>query len=360
MSKLDVMKTPRARRRAMIVAGACVAMLAFSGCAASSPTKPGELTKITVSVPVGVLSLGPFYVAEANGYFKEHGLDVQTTVIPTDAGALAALLSGATDFAMVAVPSLLSAFDQGASFKVVALMGDQSQAGCAVRSDIADEFPKADAGWEKQAAAIAGHTLAVPSIGGGIYNAITFSMSQAGVSADQIKNLNVVAMGSADPRAFLAALQQKTVDVICGGIPVPQVAIQQGAAVDYLSPVRGDVEALNGITDEAWAVTPAGLASDPGKSQAVFEAISEALDFIHAKPDEAAKVIKAQALPDLDQKTFDLAFAVFLDAWATSPVITEDQWKKNGALAEFITGKPFTVKLDDVGATELWAKESKK
>lgn len=105
--------TTRTRSLTRAAAGGAVALLAVSACAAAPGTDADGLVPVTV-----VLDWTPntnhsgLYLAEANGWFAEAGLDVEI-VEPGETSALQLLATGHTDFAYSVAESLVPARQQG-------------------------------------------------------------------------------------------------------------------------------------------------------------------------------------------------------------------------------------------------------
>src|SRR5436190_1785666 len=65
------------------------------------------------------LTLQTYYFAEAQGFYKQEGIEVQLTAYNGDATAMRALTAGEADIAAVGLAIPLKAIEQGARVKVV-------------------------------------------------------------------------------------------------------------------------------------------------------------------------------------------------------------------------------------------------
>jgi NitT/TauT family transport system substrate-binding protein len=103
-------------RRAFVSMG-----LAMMGLVAMSvaPTRAADLEKIRVSIiPIG--DVAPLFAAIQNGYFREQGLEIDTTPSAGGAAGIPGLVGGSFDIAYGNVVSALLAAQQGLDVKVIA------------------------------------------------------------------------------------------------------------------------------------------------------------------------------------------------------------------------------------------------
>jgi len=96
-------------RRALGQALTAVVLGAF----ALSPTQAMAQTKVKIGSSVKAIFSLPLYVAEANGYFKEEGLEVETIFFTSGPAATSAMLGGSVDFISSAFENTLKLAQQG-------------------------------------------------------------------------------------------------------------------------------------------------------------------------------------------------------------------------------------------------------
>lgn len=109
------------QRRSLLAAVAAVAMLA-SGCGGSptsTPSSPGEKTKITVGV-IPIVDVAPIYLGVKQGFFSDEGLEVSLETAQGGAAIVPAVVSGQYQFGFSNTTSLLLANSQGLPLNVVA------------------------------------------------------------------------------------------------------------------------------------------------------------------------------------------------------------------------------------------------
>lgn len=119
---------------ARIISGIAVAALATISLTACSPSASSDTSsepapfRLATSTWVG---FGPWYIAEKNGYFDDHGVDVEITNFDDYGAELAAVSSGQVDGANYATNTWLQQLSQGVDLELV-MMEDRSTTADAV------------------------------------------------------------------------------------------------------------------------------------------------------------------------------------------------------------------------------------
>lgn len=122
----------RQRRSAIGIASVVTAAaIALSGCsgtsAASSSSTSGGLTKITLQLQwVAQAQFAGYYAAEAEGYYKDAGLDVTIVPAGTDTVPITEVAKGNADYAISWVPKVLGSIEKGVNVTDVAQIFERS------------------------------------------------------------------------------------------------------------------------------------------------------------------------------------------------------------------------------------------
>lgn len=112
-------------KKAILAVTLTLGLIGMTACGDSAEAEApdtgtsAELTEITVGGVV-TTSTVPIYIAQSEGIFEKHGLEV--TMVPTQnfSAAAPSVLSGELDFAMAATPPFIMAIDQGLELQAVA------------------------------------------------------------------------------------------------------------------------------------------------------------------------------------------------------------------------------------------------
>ena len=96
-----------------IVAATAAAVGLISGCASSSSADSKELTKVRLNEVVHSVFYAPQYVAMANGYFEDEGLEIELSVGQGADKSMTALLSDSADIALLGTEAGIYIINEG-------------------------------------------------------------------------------------------------------------------------------------------------------------------------------------------------------------------------------------------------------
>jgi len=179
------------------------------------------------TVTVGIVNTSAdagFLIAQANGYFKDVGLDVKLVPFASAALMIAPLATGELDVGSgTASAGLYNAVLRGVKIKVVADKGSVQEgydySTLLLRKDLVDS------GRYKTFADLKGMTVAVAAKGAGSESALNEALKKGGLT---IHDVNVVYLGFPD---HLVALENKKIDASITDEPTNTRAIEGGIAV---------------------------------------------------------------------------------------------------------------------------------
>jgi NitT/TauT family transport system substrate-binding protein len=168
------------------VTAGIVAGLALAACSSSgggeNEGSPGELTPVTMGVVV-TTSTVPIYVAQSEGIFEDHGLDVELEAVQNFAAAAPSLLNGQINFATAATAPVITAIDEGMPLLAVAGTSATVEDPRAEGNQL---VVRTDGGIE-DILDMAGHKVGTNAVGSGPYAAILASYVRAGGDPDDIE-----------------------------------------------------------------------------------------------------------------------------------------------------------------------------
>lgn len=236
----------------VVVAVACLALLAACGGGADEVDQGGGAERVTVklaNVRSGLFT--PLYVAQERGYFTDAGVDLQVTELSTLQDAFPLLASGQLDAAIGGVSSgMFSAIDQGFDLKMVASIASApgtkpSPTALIVRKELIDSGEVADL------ENLAGRKIAAAggASGGGGWNLMVM-LRQADMSISEVE---VVALGNPD---MLNSLKTGAVDAAVVTAPFSTAIVQDGIGVEFGDPLPRGYGAGALIYSADFAETP--------------------------------------------------------------------------------------------------------
>jgi NitT/TauT family transport system substrate-binding protein len=224
MTPRRVEKGPRARRirwTTVLLLAASLALLTYA--CGSPPAVPGAQEPIHLKVTSQpYLSFAPYYIAQAEGYFAEEGLEVEFIEMQGEQ-ATPLLIQGELDVMAGVGAYYLNAIARGAEIKVVADKGHIGTTGCSsgaalVRRDLFES------GELDSVAELKGRSMQVRSATMEEYY-LDKLLDPAGLTTDDLVLLDMPAP------AELEAMAKGTIDLFMGSEPWTTRHLQSGNAV---------------------------------------------------------------------------------------------------------------------------------
>ena len=127
-----------------IIAATAAAVGLISGCASSSSADSKELTKVRLNEVVHSVFYAPQYVAMANGYFEEEGLEIELSVGQGADKSMTALLSDSADIALLGTEAGIYIINEGKEghIKTFAQLTPQEKNAISHRGKALEDFQK--------------------------------------------------------------------------------------------------------------------------------------------------------------------------------------------------------------------------
>lgn len=267
-------------RRAVIRTVASLA--AFASIAAASSQVAQAAPKMVIGTVVWI-GYGPFYVADAMGFFKKHGLDAKLQNFNDPALIPSAIASGAVDGGMLTYDQVVGTDSKGLNLQVVMPIDYSNGADAIVaRSDITSvsQFKGQKVG----------------------YNPL--SPSDFLLTYALMKN----GMGEKDVQSVSMTPEQVPAAMASGGIPIgvtyepslSQIVAMEGGKKFHVVFSSKDAPGL--ITD-VLVYNKAYIQKHPTEVKATIEAYLEALAYMKSNPDKTDAIIgKAMGISAKDVK----------------------------------------------------------
>jgi NitT/TauT family transport system substrate-binding protein len=230
-----------------------------------------EQTQIDVGLSLKVLAFLPAYVARAQGFWEEEGLDVNIIEFKGDADVVQALAGDAVDVNVGALQGALNMIKGGQDVKVV--WGGMNVA------DFSWYMQPQYDGWED----LKGKTFAVTSPGSLTELLLKAIAKENGLDPD--KDLQIVKVGTT-PNAF-AALRAGTIDVAFLSPPTKYQAEEEGFK---LLATQAEEIAPDWPKEVVYAKQEI-IDGSPNTMRAFLRGMSEAIAFAAGNRDETVQII---------------------------------------------------------------------
>ncbi len=258
--------------------------LAFPAAEAQSPRK------VKLTMPVVALSMTPVYLAQAKGYFAEEGLDVEVTSTGGGGPDIRALIAGEVDFSFTTGDQVIIAYQEGKPLVMVMNGVQRVFLNWAIHKDAAKEkgvtetTPLAD-----KLKALKGLTVGVTTPAALTAHIAAFVIRKAGYVPQQ--DVKIIPIGAGP--TWLAALENRKVDVALTAPPVPETAIRRGHAIMFINNAKGEDPSMSEFLMVNLVVRPETLKKDPDLVRRMTRALVKANKWsLSAKPEEVADALK--------------------------------------------------------------------
>ena len=231
---------------------------------------------VKIALPVASLESMPIYVAQEKGLFKKHGVDVDVITSRGGGEAMKAYLAGEVQIVATGFPEVGLMRAKGVDVELFFAQTARVPFALIARKDIAI----------KSVADLKGKTIAVTSPGSLTANLARYFVKQAGLDPD--RDVSLVSVGGGGE--ILGALKSSRADAAMLFEPFVTVAVQQ----DIATVVVDVAEKLNAFSSSPLSTSKAFTAKSPTEAKAVFDALVEALNFIHGDKAGTLEIAKKQ------------------------------------------------------------------
>ncbi len=283
----------------------------LSTAQAASAAKP-EVTKLTVGLPVPAFSLLPTWVSDQKGFLKEEGFtEVKILAFRGDADVVQALASGSIDINAASLTGLVNSITAGQKFRGV--WGGYNM-------PIFEWYAQPK---YKSIAETKGGRYGISKFGAMTDFLTRFALRKAGL--DPEKDVKILQIG---PDAQnLAALTSGQLDATILSIPFSYMAAEKGL-VKLMS--QKDHIARDYPTHVVYAKEEF-IAKNPNAMKAFLRATGKAIEWIKARPEEAADLASKQLKLNLEycRKGID----AFRDGWFSDGRLPQEGMKVFWAIA---------------------------
>jgi NitT/TauT family transport system substrate-binding protein len=249
-----------------------------------------SLKKVKMTIPVVAHSMTPVYVAQSKGYFKDEGLDVDVTSTNGGGPDIRALIAGDVDFSFTTGDNVVLAQQEGKKLIMIASGLNKIFINWAMHKEAAKAKGITEtSSLGDRMKALKGLTIGFTNPGALTAHLAGFITRKAGYSPQQ--DVNMIAIGSGP--TWIAALENRKVDVALTAPPVPETAVSRGFAIPFLSYTQYAELGAPEFLMENLIVRPDTAAKDPELLRKMTRALVKANKWaISAPPEQVAEALK--------------------------------------------------------------------
>ncbi len=297
------------------VSSALLASVFFLIVFSSAPAYPQVPKKVKLTMPVVALSMTPVYLAKANGYFAEEGLDVEMITTGGSGPDIKALIAGEVDFTFTPGDNVMLAYQEGKRVVMVMTGFHRLIINWAMHKDVArakgitETTPLA-----QKIKALKGLTVGVTQAGALTAHLASFVIRKAGFVPQE--DVKVIPIGAGP--TWLAALENRKVDVALTATPVPETAVDQGYAIMFINNAKGEDASIPEFLMECLITRSDVIEKNPDLVRRMARALLKANVWaLRGSPEQVAAALK----PFLGQTPAEVLLA---GVKATLPALSRD------------------------------------
>jgi NitT/TauT family transport system substrate-binding protein len=283
------------KRLMMIVS---IAALGFFGITLAANAQTPRKVKMTI--PVVAHSMTPVYIAQSKGFFAEEKLEPDITSTGGGGPDIRALIAGDVEFSFTTGDNVILAQQEGKRLLMVMSALNKVFINWAMHKEAAkskgvtESMPLAD-----KIKTLKGLTIGVTNPGALTAHLAAFVVRKAGYNPQQ--DVNIVPVGAGP--TWLAALENRKVDVALTAPPVPETAISRGFAIMFINNAKGEDPSIPEFLMENLIARPETVAKDPDLVRRMVRALTRANQWaLKSTPEQVADALKpfmAKTPPDL-------------------------------------------------------------
>ncbi|HEY1266637.1 MAG TPA: ABC transporter substrate-binding protein [Candidatus Binatia bacterium] len=249
-----------------------------------------NLRKVKMTIPVVAHSMTPIYVAQSKGYFKDEGLEVDVTSTNGGGPDIRALIAGDVDFSFTTGDNVVLAQQEGKKLLMVASGLNKIFINWAMHKESAKAKGITEASsLNDKLKALKGLTIGFTNPGALTAHLAGFVTRKAGYAPQQ--DVNMIAIGSGP--TWVAALENRKVDVALTAPPVPETAVSRGFAIPFLSYTQYAELGAPEFLMENLIVRPDTAAKDPELVRKMTRAVVKANKWTtQATPEQLAETLR--------------------------------------------------------------------
>jgi NitT/TauT family transport system substrate-binding protein len=246
--------------------------------------------KVKITIPVIAHSMTPVFLAQNKGFFADEKLDVDVTSTNGGGPDIRALIAGDVDFSFTTGDNVILAQQEGKKLVMVMSGLNRLFINWAMHKEVAkskgitESMPLAE-----KIKALKGLTVGVTNPGALTAHLAAFVVRKAGYNPQQ--DVNIIPVGSGP--TWLAALENRKVDVALTAPPVPDTAISRGYAILLINNAKGEDPSIPEFLMENLIARPETIAKDGDTIRKMVRALTRANQWaLQSKPEQVADALK--------------------------------------------------------------------
>lgn len=305
--------------------------------------------KVKMTIPVVAHSMTPVYVAQTRGFFSDEKLEIDITSTGGGGPDIRALIAGDVEFSFTTGDNVILANQEGKRLLMVMSGLNKVFINWAMHKETAkakgvtESMPLLE-----KIKALKGLTVGVTNPGALTAHLAAFVIRKAGYIPQQ--DVQIIPIGAGP--TWLAALENRKIDVALTAPPVPETAISRGFAIMFINNAKGEDPSIPEFLMENLVARPETVQKEPDLVRRMVRALVRANQWaLKSTPEQVADALKpalGKTPPELllagaaavlsalspDGRTSERSFQVTQDILEQAGIL-----KKRSAYAELVTNE---------------------
>jgi NitT/TauT family transport system substrate-binding protein len=340
-------------RFAVLACGA-ILVAACSSNADSSSTNQSSTNQSgtkTVTIMLGGLAMtqAPFYVAQKEGFFAEHGLTANITISPNGvATAISAAVSGSALLSVFGAAGAIPAIEKDAPMKIVGVTVLGYDSAIVVNTAYAKSHNLSpSSSLLERVKSMQGATIGVYTAGGSDEQLVQYLFNYYKIP---LGNTRFVPLG--DQAGLLAGLDRGAVDFTAASSPLDAHAVEGGKGERYIPYTD-----LTPLAHYPYSVAIAGtntISTQSSEIRDVLAAFDKACAFMKSSPNQALSDLKS-TFSGLSATDFNAEFKTEVDALPDSTALSSEDYAELGSFFKTSSGSDLKLTRQQIFASEFGA-----
>jgi NitT/TauT family transport system substrate-binding protein len=246
--------------------------------------------KVKMTIPVVAHSMTPVYIAQSKNFFADEKLEIDITSTGGGGPDIRALIAGDVEFSFTTGDNVILAHQEGKRLLMVMSGLNKVFINWAMHKETAkgkgvtEAMPLAE-----KIKALKGLTVGVTNPGALTAHLAAFVIRKAGYNPQQ--DVNIIPIGAGP--TWLAALENRKVDVALTAPPVPETAITRGFAIMFINNAKGEDPSIPEFLMENLVARPETVAKETDLVRRMVRALTRANQWaLKSSPEQVADVLK--------------------------------------------------------------------
>lgn len=283
--------------------------------------------KLDITAPSVSFGSLPIYVAQTQGYFKQNGLEVTTTLARSGPLAIAATINGDVPAVGGQSTTMLAARQAGGDIVMFACTGSVFGSNLVVSKKWADDHKlSAKSTYKEKLAALKGATIAITAQGGANDQLVRYLAVQGGLDADRDLTMITIPETSAMLTAFSAA----RVDGLSVSSPTSNSAARDFGGHTLFNLATGDIPEMDGIFCSVVSARGDWLQKNTVIKEKFLKGLQMGLDALHdpARVEKVGEDVRKAFFPQMDAGFYHEVFHDWAKSAPKTPAITRAMIEK--------------------------------